>query len=78
MDVNNKFMKRCIELASDGIGRTYPNPLVGCVIVHNNIIIGEGSHQKYGFNSKWQMMQYVKLFYDKFFEYFPEYKKFKI
>ena len=50
MDVNNKFMKRCIELASDGIGRTYPNPLVGCVIVHNNIIIGEGSHQKYGFN----------------------------
>jgi len=28
--------------------------------------------RKYGFNSKWQMMQYSKLFYDKFFEYFPE------
>jgi len=28
--------------------------------------------RKYGFNSRWQMMQYSKLFYDKFFEYFPE------
>lgn len=46
-----------------------------------NLYVEEGlkwMHQKYGFNSKWQMMQYVKLFYDKFFEYFPEYKKFKI
>jgi hypothetical protein len=30
------------------------------------------SKKKYGFNSRWQMMQYSKLFYDKFFEYFPE------
>ena len=28
--------------------------------------------RKYGFNSKWQMIQYSKLFYDKFFEYYPE------
>jgi hypothetical protein len=28
--------------------------------------------RKYGFNNKWQMMQYSKLFYDKFFEYYPE------
>ena len=28
--------------------------------------------KKYGFNSRWQMMQYSKLFYDKFFEYNPE------
>ena len=28
--------------------------------------------KKYGFNSRWQMMQYSKLFYEKFFEYFPE------
>ena len=42
------FMKRCIELASKGIGYTYPNPLVGSVIVHNNKIIGEGYHAKYG------------------------------
>ena len=34
--------------------------------------------KKYGFNSRWQMMQYVKLFYDKFFEYYPEYKANKI
>ena len=41
-------MKRCIEIASKEIGNTYPNPLVGCVIVHENKIIGEGSHQAYG------------------------------
>ncbi len=34
--------------------------------------------KKYGFNNRWQMMQYSKLFYDKFFEYFPEEKKNKI
>ena len=45
---NTKFMKRCIDLASKGIGYTYPNPLVGSVIVHNNKIIGEGYHAKYG------------------------------
>ena len=28
--------------------------------------------KKYGFNSRWQMMQYSKLFYEKFFEYYPE------
>ena len=33
---------------------------------------------KYGFNSRWSMQQYVKSFYDLFFEYYPEYKKFKI
>ena len=32
--------------------------------------------RKYGFNNRWQMMQYSKLFYDKFFEYYPE-EKFK-
>ena len=41
-------MKRCIDLALKGIGFTYPNPLVGSVIVHNNKIIGEGYHAKYG------------------------------
>ena len=34
--------------------------------------------KKYGFNSRWQMMQYVKLFYDKFFEYYPEEKTKKL
>ena len=43
-----KFMKKCIALASKGIGYTYPNPLVGSVIVHDNKIVGEGYHAKYG------------------------------
>jgi len=34
--------------------------------------------RKYGFNSRWQMIQYSKLFYDNFFEYFPEEKVNKI
>ncbi len=42
------YMKMCLELASKGIGNVSPNPLVGCVIVHNNQIIGQGYHQKYG------------------------------
>ncbi|KAA3624173.1 MAG: bifunctional diaminohydroxyphosphoribosylaminopyrimidine deaminase/5-amino-6-(5-phosphoribosylamino)uracil reductase RibD [Flavobacterium sp.] len=41
-------MSRCIDLAKKGLGTTYPNPLVGCVIVHNDIIIGEGWHYKAG------------------------------
>ncbi|MDJ1483231.1 bifunctional diaminohydroxyphosphoribosylaminopyrimidine deaminase/5-amino-6-(5-phosphoribosylamino)uracil reductase RibD [Cytophagaceae bacterium YF14B1] len=42
------FMRRALELASLGQGSVSPNPMVGCVIVHNNRIIGEGWHQKYG------------------------------
>jgi hypothetical protein len=34
--------------------------------------------KKYGFNSRWQMMQYSQLFYEKFFEYYPEEKINKI
>jgi len=41
-------MLRCIQLAENGLGTTYPNPLVGCVIVHNGRIIGEGWHYKSG------------------------------
>lgn len=42
------FMQRCLFLAQKGLGQTYPNPLVGCVIVHQNKIIAEGWHQKAG------------------------------
>lgn len=45
---NELFMKRCIELAKMAIGQTYPNPLVGSIIVHNGKIIGEGYHHKAG------------------------------
>jgi hypothetical protein len=34
--------------------------------------------RKYGFNSRWSMQQYVKSFYDSFFDFYPEYKKYKI
>lgn len=44
------YIKRCIELAQKAIGKTYPNPLVGSVIVHNGKIIGEGYHHKAGEN----------------------------
>lgn len=43
-----QYMQRAIELAKLGLGRTYPNPLVGCVIVRNGEIIGEGWHRKAG------------------------------
>jgi len=33
---------------------------------------------KYGFNSRWSMQQYVKSFYDSFFDFYPEYKKYKL
>ena len=38
----------------------------------------EWMKKKYGFKSKWSMQMYVKTFYDKFFEYYPEYKKYMI
>lgn len=41
-------MQRCIALAKNGLGTTYPNPLVGSVIVYDDKIIGEGWHQKAG------------------------------
>jgi len=43
-----KFMKRALTLARKGIGRTSPNPAVGCVIVKDGIVIGEGWHRKAG------------------------------
>ena len=42
------FMQRCLNLAENGLGKTYPNPLVGSVIVHKNKIIGEGWHHQAG------------------------------
>lgn len=45
---HDKFMQRCLQLAKLGQGNTYPNPMVGSVIVHNGEIIGEGYHKKCG------------------------------
>lgn len=48
MDPHTTFIKRCLTLAKNGLGTTYPNPMVGSVIVHKGQIIGEGWHQKAG------------------------------
>lgn len=48
MTVEEKYMQRCLELAQLGAGHVAPNPMVGCVIVHKDRIIGEGYHQKFG------------------------------
>lgn len=45
---DEKFMQRAFDLAVLGAGRVSPNPLVGCVIVYQDKIIGEGWHQWYG------------------------------
>ena len=41
-------MQRALELANLGNGSVSPNPRVGCVIVYDSKIIGEGWHRKYG------------------------------
>jgi len=48
VNIHEKYIKRCIQLAKNGLGTTYPNPLVGSVIVYNDQIIGEGWHKKAG------------------------------
>ncbi|WP_232825634.1 bifunctional diaminohydroxyphosphoribosylaminopyrimidine deaminase/5-amino-6-(5-phosphoribosylamino)uracil reductase RibD [Algoriphagus litoralis] len=45
---DSRYMIRALELAENGRGKVSPNPMVGCVIVHEDKIIGEGYHQIYG------------------------------
>lgn len=47
-DLHTKMMKRALVLARRGIGRTSPNPAVGCVIVRDGVVVGEGWHEKAG------------------------------
>ncbi len=42
------FIKRCLELASMGLGHVAPNPMVGAVIVYKDMVIGEGYHMQFG------------------------------
>ncbi|MCK0131820.1 bifunctional diaminohydroxyphosphoribosylaminopyrimidine deaminase/5-amino-6-(5-phosphoribosylamino)uracil reductase RibD [Flavobacteriaceae bacterium F08102] len=48
MNIQEKYINRCLQLAKKGLGYTRPNPMVGCVIVHNERIIGEGFTSPYG------------------------------
>lgn len=43
-----KFMRLAIKEAARGIGKTEPNPAVGCVIVKNNKVVGKGFHKQFG------------------------------
>jgi diaminohydroxyphosphoribosylaminopyrimidine deaminase/5-amino-6-(5-phosphoribosylamino)uracil reductase len=43
-----QYMQRCLDLAIKGNGFVSPNPMVGAVLVHHDVIIGEGWHQQYG------------------------------
>ena len=42
------YMQRCLQLALLGAGSVAPNPMVGAVLVHDDVIIGEGYHKQYG------------------------------
>lgn len=46
--IDQQFMKKALELARRGVGTVAPNPMVGAVVVKNNIIIGEGWHVRPG------------------------------
>ncbi|OIQ28989.1 MAG: riboflavin biosynthesis protein RibD [Bacteroidetes bacterium MedPE-SWsnd-G2] len=48
MNSDQFFIRRCIEIAKHGFPAATPNPSVGCVIVHDNKIIGEGYTSPYG------------------------------
>lgn len=45
IDVDEKYMRRALQLALQGWGHTSPNPMVGAVVVHEGRIIGEGFHR---------------------------------
>ena len=45
---DSQYMKRALQLAKNGLGSVSPNPMVGCVIVHKNQVIGEGFTSPYG------------------------------
>jgi diaminohydroxyphosphoribosylaminopyrimidine deaminase/5-amino-6-(5-phosphoribosylamino)uracil reductase len=48
MNRDDFYMQRCASLAMQGLGTTAPNPMVGCVIVYDDRIIGEGFHTAFG------------------------------
>ncbi len=48
MASHDTYMQRCLQLALLGAGNVAPNPMVGAVLVHDDIVIGEGYHKRYG------------------------------
>ena len=47
-ELDTLFMSRALELAARGEGYVEPNPMVGCVLVRDGAVVGEGWHQKFG------------------------------
>jgi diaminohydroxyphosphoribosylaminopyrimidine deaminase/5-amino-6-(5-phosphoribosylamino)uracil reductase len=47
-DDDRRYMARALELARRGEGWVEPNPMVGCVIVRDGAVVGEGWHQRFG------------------------------
>lgn len=47
-EMDEKYIRRTLELANKGRGMVSPNPMVGCVIVKDDKIVSEGFHKKYG------------------------------
>lgn len=47
-DADANWMRLALELAARGQGRVEPNPMVGCVLVHNGQVIGQGFHTAFG------------------------------
>ena len=48
MPTDRDYMERALALAERGRGRTSPNPMVGCVVVRDGAVIGEGCHERAG------------------------------
>lgn len=48
MKEQEKYMRRALALAEQGMGYTSPNPMVGCVVVRDGRVISEGFHEHYG------------------------------
>lgn len=45
---DHSYMARAIQLARRGLYTTHPNPRVGCVIVRDGVVVGEGWHERAG------------------------------
>lgn len=46
--LDEDYIKQALRLARKGLGKTSPNPMVGAVIVKDNVIVGKGYHRRYG------------------------------
>lgn len=50
LSIDEKFMRLALDAASGVLGKTTPNPAVGCVLVKNNLVIGTGATGRAGDN----------------------------